>query len=766
MIKRFPTLFLALFALNFQPVFGEEAATTGDYKAEHIEKLEPTSSMRAETIYIVRCMEELHYQHHDVSALSNDEILTEYMSALDFNKLFFTKDDVDGFKKRFGSTLDIFIGGGSLTPAFTIFETYKERVNDRIVWVLNRLEQPFDFSTDETYTPDREKLEWPLSKSEADILWEGKIKYEFINELLTESTKKAKKDAKIDIKEETCEKKYVEAKETLSKRYKSFEKNINTFDSWALEELFLNSITTLYDPHSAFMSKDTYDDFNMVMHNSLVGIGALLAYENDSCIVKQIYDGSPADKSKQIKAGDKIVAVAQGENGEFVDIVGMRLNKSVKFIRGEKGTVVRLKIQPADSDPGDRKIVSLVRDHIELSEKRAHAKLFTVETGTKEHKIGLIIMPSFYGPNEEDEKSSLADDTKELILKLKNQGVEGIVIDVRNNGGGFIDQAVELTGLFIASGPVVMVKNSFGTIENYDDNDNNSIWDGRLITLTSTNSASASEIFVGALRDYDRALIVGSPTTHGKGSVQAVLPMDKYFSSQPNITDLGAAKITIQKWYRPTGKSTQLRGVESDINLESYDMYLPVKESDLPHALEYDSVQPANFNFVDAAKRLKFPVTEALVQYLGNKSKIRQETLEEFTVKNEDMQRFRKNVEQKEFSLNLATREEKKSTDNALKSDIKKKFDELKSKYDYKSVDVDLDAVTAKKSEKHNSNNEPEKDDDPLSEDDERYYNVKDFDVNLRESLRIMTDWLDIQDKNKIETSATEQQIEAEQTIN
>lgn len=756
MIKRFSILFLALFALNFQPIFCEEEASKVEYKTKHLEKLEPTSSMRAETIYIVRCLEELHYKHRDVSALSNDEIITEYMSSLDFNKLFFTKDDVDNFKKRFGATLDIFIGGGSLTPAFTIFETYRERVNDRMAWIFQKLEQSFDFSTDETYTPDREKLDWPLSKIEADMLWEQKIKYDFINELLTENKKK-------DAKEETFEKKYADAKETISKRYKSLEKNINTFDSWFVEELFLNSITTLYDPHSSFMSKDTYDDFNMIMHNSLVGIGAVLSYENDFCIVKQIYDGSPADKSKQIKAGDKIVAVAQGEDGDFVDIVGMRLNKSVKLIRGEKGTIVRLKIQPADSDPGDRKIVSLVRDHIELSEKRAHAKLFTIKTDTKEHKIGLIIMPSFYGPNEECEKSALADDTKELILKLKNHGAEGIIVDIRNNGGGFIDQAVSLTGLFIDSGPVVMVKNSFGTIEHYDDNDNSVFWDGRLIALTSTNSASASEIFVGALRDYERALIVGSPTTHGKGSVQAVLPMEKYFASQPNITDLGAAKITIQKWYRPTGQSTQLRGVESDISLDSYDVYLPVKESDLPHALEYDSVQPANFNFCDAAKRLKFRVTKDLVQILSEKSKERQETLDEFAVKNEDMQRFRKNVEQKEFSLNLAGREDKKLTENALKSEIKKKFDDLKSKYDYTFVDIDLDAVATKKSEKHNDN---EYDDETVYDDDNNYYNVKDFDVNLRESLRIMSNWIDMQDNNNAETVSVEQLVETKTTIN
>ena len=689
----------------------------------------PTSGMRAETIYMARCMEELHYNHKDLSLLDNKEVLVDYMSELDWHKMFFLQKDVEDFIKRFSSTLDIFVSGGSLMPAFVIFDAYRKCAYARLDWIKDRLDKGWDFTVDETYTPDRRKASWPATEFEADVLWEQRLKYELLNEMMGNKSESSDEKLVQDGGELDREALF-NAKDTIAKRYDNLRTFLKDFDSWLVEEIFLNSISHMYDPHSSFLSKTSLDDFNILLRHFLVGIGATLMDDNGVCVIKELFPGGPASLSKKLKVGDKILAVAQGEDGEFVDIVGMRLYKSVKLIRGDKGTVVRLKVQPVDAGPGDYKIVSLVRDEIHLNERRASGQLFLLGDDKHPIKVGVILLPVFYGddPNSTEKHGDTTSDIKYLINALKAREIDGLVLDLRQNSGGFLEQAITASGLFIVNGPVVQVKDSFGTVENLCDEDSSIDWSGPLIVLTSSHSASAAEILAGALHDHHRAILVGDPTTHGKGSVQVILPMDQYFHSLREKDELGAARVTVQKWYLPTGGSTQLKGVKADITLPSFDAYLPGKESDLPHALSWDSISAAKFDYEAEAKQHHYYVEQSLIDFLKERVDERVATLPEFELLNERIEHFRENLDEKAISLNLDKRRQKSKDDQQFKLMVKERLEKLIEQCNYESEKIILSTDDEESSEVL----------DPTEEDD----SLPEFDVQLRESLRIMCDWV------------------------
>ncbi len=757
-MKVFSQILCILFLLR-QIIFADCSISNDAVKNEHFingerdNAIVPTREMRAETIYMARCMEELHYNHKDLSLLDNKEILIDYMSELDLHRMFWLQQDIDDFVKRFASTLDIFVSGGSLMPAFTIFDHYRKTVYSRLDWIKKRLAQEWNFSSDETYVPDRRKSSWPSNKLEADMLWEKRLKYELINEMMSAEYKlsgneESQHDSN-EINAEINQDNLNSAIEIISTRYENLRNALNDFDSWLIEEIFLNSISHMYDPHSSFLSKTSLEDFNVLLKHVLVGIGATLMDDNGTCVIKGLTPGGPASLSKKLKIGDKILAVAQGEDGNFVDIVGMRLYKSVKLIRGEKGTVVRLKIQPVDAEPGHYQVISLVRDEIQLNETRASGKLFSFAGDKKEQviKIGVIVLPVFYGddPNSAVKNADTTSDMKFLIEEMKNRGIDGLVIDLRDNSGGFLEQAITVSGLFIATGPVVQVRDSFGTIENLCDNDSNIAWEGPLIVLTSSNSASASEILVGALHDHHRAIIVGDPTTHGKGSVQVILPMGQYFNSLYNKDELGAARVTVQKWYLPTGGSTQLKGVKADIVLPSIEACLPVKESDLPHALSWDSIPAAKFDYESKAKEHNYFVDPSLIDFLQGKVNYRMQFLTEFNLLNEQIEHFKQNLDQKEVSLNLKERRQNSMNDWEFKTKIKKQLETLIATDDYKFEKISVS-------------------EDDIAEDVGT--NTKDlphFDIQLRESLRIMCDWVN---KNTQKEALSNDEIESDSPLN
>ena len=790
------------------------------------ETLSPTREMRAETIYMVRCMEELHLEHRDISELDNKEILLEFLSELDKNKMIFLQSEVDAFVKKFTPTLDVFVSGGSLTPAFSIFEKFRNRFYNRMDWVFDRLDRPFDFSSDETFVFDRKKCAWPFTREESDKLWEKRLKREIIAEAFsicksnhskiyennseeesscdaaeTAASESGEADQSFDesielgfggdselqklssnsnktyencsdveslcggAKTETSETSELdqsfnrdiefdvdgslkfpklvskcteedvvscipEATENIRKRYKNIESAYEDFDAWMLQEMFLNSVSKMYDPHTSFLSRESYEELSIHIKNSLVGIGAELRDENGTCTINKLTPGGPAQLSGQIKPGDKIIAVAQGDDGEFVDIVGMRLNKAVKLLRGQKDTVVLLKINTAS---GDIKIVRLVRDKINLNATRASAKYFEiVNNENKVVRLGVIELPSFYGDVQSDDGESVQahKDVETLLSILKEKNIDGLVLDLRQNGGGLLNEAISIAGLFIPKGPVVHVKDSFGHVETFSDDDNDVKWDGRLVILSSSMSASASEILIGAMKDHKRALIVGAKYTYGKGSVQAALDMNMLFNSINQYNRLGAAYITIQKWYLPTGISTQLEGVSPDIELSGLDECFHKREADYPHALKCDKITPAHFDFEANAKNIKHSVTGRIVSELSKLSKNRQESLEEFDIERERMRRFDDIVNRKECSLSIKKLVDEKYANDQQIDDINIRIKKLRGNDSFLSEDIKLPDVV----EDNNYSCDKENDMD----------DIMIFDVNLRECLRILSDWVDL----------------------
>lgn len=701
----------------------------------------PTREMRAETIYMVRCMEELHLEHKNISMLDNRDILIDFISELDPNKMILLQSEVDGLVKKYVATLDIFVSGGSLTPAFNIFETFRNAAYQRMDWVLDRLDKPFDFYRDDTFMFDRKGVEWPSTTGEADILWEKRLKYDILNEafslfhaktgdnVINCETDDVKRDDDMTCSVDNVEKYLPEAIANIRKRFENGRRAYHDFDSWMLQEMFLNSISKMYDPHTSFLSKDSFEDLNIHIHNALIGIGAELRDENGFCTINKLTPGGPAQLSGEIQAGDKIIAIAQGDDGEFVDVVGLRLHKTVKLLRGEKDTVVRVKLNTAT---GDAKIVRLVRDHVKLNATRASAKYIEMSDGNSDIvRIGVIELPSFYGDADPSDTVAVhADkDIKTLLGILKDKNVDGIVLDLRQNGGGLLNQAVSIAGMFIKTGPVVQVKDSFGKVDNLVDDNDDIEWDGPLVILSSSMSASASEILIGAMHDHKRAIIVGADATYGKGSVQAALDMNLFFNALPKEKNLGAAYVTVQKWYLPTGRSTQLKGVPSDIILPSLDQCFHKREADYPHALNWDTVPPVSFDYEQGTANMRYPVDDELINKLNDLSQARQKTLPEFDIIDKRIKRFDSAVNKKEVSLNIARRLQEKEDDDRLVEEITNNIERLK-----KDNDCHMETILLPDVNDQVQDNNDKKDMD----------GIVIFDVNLNECLRIIMDWITI----------------------
>jgi carboxyl-terminal processing protease len=696
-------------------------------------------------------MEELHLEHKTISLLDNRTIMIEFLSELDPGKMIFLQKDVDGLVKKFVPTLDVFVSGGSLMPAFNAFEKFRTLFYSRMDWVLAKLDKGFNFSKDDVIVPNRKNYNWPQTEEEANVLWKKRLKFDVLNEAMSLYKLDKPKDKNDDLSNETftqienieekcnqpteddIEKKLEEATKNVKRRYENLRRTYKDLDSWVLQEMFLNSISKMYDPHTSFLSKDSFEDLSTHIHNSLIGIGAELRDENGVCTINKLIPGGPAKLSGEIKVGDKIIAVAQGDDGEFVDIVGLRLYKTVKLLRGKKNTVVRVKLETVS---GDAKVVRLVRDNVKLNATRAKAKYFELKRDDDMVKIGVIELPSFYGDaNQNDEQCTYADkDIKTLLEVLKSRGIDGLILDLRQNGGGLLNQAVSVAGLFIKTGPIVQVKDSFGKIEQFYDEDESIAWEGPLIILSSSMSASASEILIGALHDHRRAIIVGAKATYGKGSVQVVLDMNTFFNSLNGNKDLGAAYITVQKWYLPTGTSMQLKGVPADIKLPSLDECFHKREADYPWALSYDTITPIEFDYDSGLKNNQCYVSDDLILSLSENSKARQKSLKEFTTWDERIKHYDGIVNRKEFPLKIATRIEENKLEDAFKHAMNKEIEMLGKLQNYYCEDIMLPDIVC--DDNTDTEEEPEEDID----------GIMIFDTNLRECLRIIADWIWIED--------------------
>ncbi len=676
----------------------------------------PTLSIEAR--WLVKLLEEAHYNRDNVNPAAYAEVIPNYMGDLDGQHLFFLDSDKKAFTDRFGKNIYWNVGTlGNIDAAYEIFGTYESRATTRLSWIFEELKKDFDLTVNDSYRADRSKSEWPANSAAADTLWRQRLKFELIAEMMNKKT--------MD-----------EARQIVRKRYERILKNLGELEGPELAELFLSNIARIYDPHSTYFSAETYEDFGIQMKLQLVGIGALLGIEEDNCVVKEIVPGGPADLGKLLKPNDKIIAVTQ-PGSEPVEVTGIsKLRKIVDMIRGQKGTQVKLTIQPGDAvDSSTRKDITITRDVVKLNSARAHAALFNVPSGSTTVPLGVITLPAFYGPADNDdpesEKTSATKDVARLIDQLKEAGVKGIVLDLRHNGGGYLSEAVDLTGLFISRGPVVQVKNYAGEIQVDNDNNADVAYDGPLAVLVDRFSASASEIVTGALQNYGRAIVIGDTSTHGKGSVQTVLEMKNVAPQLAAAREkTGATKFTIQKYYLPNGSSTQLKGIVPDIVLPSIDEFLPIGEGSLPHALVWDEIPTS---FFDGG-----PIDPKVLKPLRQQSEERQSKLEEFLYLRKNVDWFKMRQAQKLVSLNLDARKQQKEADDAFRKQMKAEKEQLaKQDFPFREFRLGPPPAPKVKAAKKAGDTDDEDDDSELSTDDDTYAKV---DVHLRESLRVLDD--------------------------
>jgi carboxyl-terminal processing protease len=580
-----------------------------------------------------KILEKSQFAHHPLDDELAGKFLDRYLDTLDGQHMLFLQSDVDEFA-RFKSTLaQATRRDGDSSPARVIFGRYLERLDQRAAYVAQLLRaEHFDFSTEERYTYDRKNAPRPADLAAAQQLWRQNLRSEYLQEKI--AGKKEEDVAAI-----------------LTRRSARLVQTMRKLDDQAILETYLNALAHVYDPHSDYMGHEEMQSFGALMNLSLVGIGASLQSDDGYCKIREIVPGGPAARSSQLKVGDRIVGVAQ-ENGEMTDLIDMPLPQAVELIRGKKGTTVRLTIIPAGAaDEATRKTVSIVRDEIKLEDQQAKARIIDLpgeKGGT--HRIGVIDLPGFYGTAAGSSGPSATKDVARLLKKLKQEDVTGIVLDIRRNGGGSLEEAINLTGLFIPSGPIVQVRGPNGRVEVGSDDDGATLYDGPLIVLTSRFSASASEILAGALQDYGRALIVGDSSTFGKGTVQTILPLAQIMQREGFTPgeDPGALKTTISKFYRPSGKSTQIEGVKSDIVLPSLTDLPEISESEMKNPLPWDTIPSALFASGDRVR----PYLSAL----RARSAERVAKDPDFIELQKDREQLRRTRETKSISLNEAER--------------------------------------------------------------------------------------------------------------
>lgn len=583
-----------------------------------------------------------HYRQQKLNDDISRSFFTNYFVALDQGRLIFTQQDVDAFAAKYAEALDDLTKAGDASPAFEIFKVYLDRLEERIQFALEWVTKPMDFSADEQFNPQRDKAPWPADKAAAQELWRLRVKYELLQGRLAKD-------------------KPEEVVQNLTKRYQRQLKTMKDYDDEEILSIYLSALSNAYDPHSEYMSPSEARSFEINhMKLSLSGIGALLEGGLDGYTrIKSLVPGGPAELSKQLKPKDRVVAVAQ-DDGEPVDVVDMRINKVVELIRGKKGTTVRLTILPADSEDGTRKVISLVRDDIKLSDSLARAQLIDLPTADgRTLTLGVVILPTFY--------ENCARDVERLIQRLKEAKIDGLVLDLRRNGGGILDEAVDLTGLFIREGPVVQDKRPNGSTLVREDENPKVAWDGPMVVAVSHLSASASEIVAAALQDYGRALVVGDSATHGKGTVQTLMELSRFFNRLTLSSNAGRLKFTVSKFYRVAGGTTQKYGVTPDISLPSVLDYMDLGESKLPNCLPADRTTPVEyetFNFV-----------QPYLSTLRDRSANRVAASRDYAFILEDIEEMKKRKEDPSISLNeakrLAEKKERKARTDARRKERK-----------------------------------------------------------------------------------------------
>jgi carboxyl-terminal processing protease len=634
---------------------------------------------------VTQLVPRFHLHHPKIDDVASVKIFDGFLKLLDQGKMYFLKSDIDSFSPH-RTTLDDEIKAGDVQFAYTVFDTFKQRLSDQLKKAHTLIDQEQDYTVDESMITDSKVLDWAATQEELDDRWRKRVKFDMLQ-------------YKLD--DETLEK----AREKLHKRYRNIGRVIEQTTPDEKLEMYLTSMTTAFDPHSTYMSPRSWQDFEIQLKLSLDGIGAALRSDDGYTVVASIVPGGAAALDGRLKVGDKIVGVDAKGDGDIEDIYDMKLTEVVRKIRGTRGTPLRLQVKPEKG--GDTQIYELVRQKIELNEQAVKGEI--IETGARvgrEGRIGVLSIPSFYRDFEqaadgtEGFKSAAADCRKVFKEVFAGQKLDAIVVDLRNNGGGALSEAIEISGLFIDQGPIVQVKETGSAPKQLNDEDPGVIYRGPLVVLCNRLSASASEIFAGAIKDYRRGIVIGDQTTHGKGTVQNLMdvaPREPFRLFKG--ADRGKLKLTIQQFYRVNGDSTQNRGVTSDVVLPSLLDHIDEGEASLDNALPFDHIDPARYS---ASRLVSSEVTAALQK----QSEHRVATVEDFQKVEKVIRQYLERKNKKSVSLNEAVLKAERDLEKETAKDNPKDPEEVKAKdpnepifpksfYNDEVLNVALDYVAA-----------------------------------------------------------------------
>lgn len=648
------------------------------------------------------------YLHIPLANVSSS-VLDDYLNNLDYAHVYFLKSDIESFEP-YRNTLLSDVQNGNLTAAMHIFNVYEERSSALLKWTLARLKQPFDLNSEATYTyPDYSDknlhLPWRDNLSEVHAFQEQRLQDALIRLMIAGRTEE-------------------KALKTLTLRYQGALKQLNQLTVEDAFEMYMNAIAANYDPHSNYLSPNRTEDFDMDMSLSLDGIGATLGYKDEKIMVMELIPGGPAFKSGKLHLKDQIIGVGQGKSGEIQNVIGMRLDKVVRLIRGKKGTYVRLLVEPSSPSATEREVL-IERDKINLQQQAAKAYTETVKRDGQEVKIGVIRLPSFYMDFAAAQKGakdyrSTSRDVAKLLEELKAEKVAGIILDLRNNPGGSLYEAIHTVGLFIDKGPVVMVHNSEGETRVDKDTDAGALYSGPLAVMINHNSASAAEIFAGAIKDYHRGLIVGS-NSYGKGTVQTIVNLNRFVPK--GAPDLGELKFTIAMFHRITGSSTQIKGVAPDVELPSSTDIEQVGERANKHALPWKAIAPAEYTAYN-------DITPAVISTLQSEHQTRMQEDATLARYKEYVARVAQEAQLRSWSLNLA----KRQTQYKLWKAYSDAYDEAQKAA---IAPLNSDAERKKNIERRNKFAEAEGD-------------IEHFvpDLGLYETLNIVYDYLQLEQAN------------------
>jgi carboxyl-terminal processing protease len=602
-------------------------------------QMKPVAAQTQAALWASRVLGRYHYKATPLDDAMSEKIFDNYFQTLDSEKLYFVQADLDRFAPL-RTKLDDAINNEDLGPPFTIYNLYQQRFADRMNYARSLLKTKLDFTVDETLQLDREKAPWAKNEDEIRDLWRKRVKNDWLR------LKLAGKDEKA-------------IRETLDKRYENYVSRMKKLNNEDVFQMFMNAYATAIEPHTNYLGPRSADNFDIAMRLSLEGIGAVLQSRDDYTVIREIVPGSPADKSGKLKVGDRIVGVAQG-TGPFTDVLGWRIDDVVQLVRGEKGSTVRLDVIPGDAGVDAKHVaVSMVRKKISMEEQAAKKSIVQVKENGVNRRIGIISLPTFYQDFEARRKGdkdfkSATRDVARILGELKKEKVDNVLIDLRNNGGGSLVEAVELTGLFIDKGPVVQQRTAEGRVEIESDTAPGLAWDGPMGVLINRGSASASEIFAAAIQDYGRGLIIGEPS-FGKGTVQTLIDLDRF--SQSDKTRYGELKMTIAQFFRINGGTTQLRGVTPDIKLPVTTDPESFGESSFDNALPWVSIKPANYVPSGDLKELVAPLQKR------HEARIAKD--KDFQDLREDIAEVMKLRKENAISLNEAVRRKERDAQDA-----------------------------------------------------------------------------------------------------